>query len=444
MHLSFNIPKLAFIIISLNFIFSCSNKKSENYKPTVEVKYNDGRAQLYRHGKPYQIIGAGGTQHLDRVAEYGGNSIRTWSLHDAQRILDEAHELGLTVTLGLEIGRPHWGNEFSFWNFWEVSEKIEELRPFIEKFKDHPALLMWGVGNEVDRFGGGRRFLFYYSINRVAKMVKKVDPNHPTMTAVGYNSSRRISKWIRKIMPHIDILGINLFKSDVKIHDEDFEQKRWGKAYILSEWGPNGHWSSAQTEWGAPIEPKNSDKRQFMEKQWDILNNDSDLFLGSYVFYWGFKHEATHTWFSLFSKDGAETESIHFLKDAWAGKKTENLAPQVEDLFIESKKGLQNKNVYLESSQVYTALAYTNDPEGDTLSYKWEIRAEENYFVDEIKLTDVNLAYYNMEYLIQKVDGNKIKFNAPKEEGAYRIFIFAYDGKGNVASYNIPFYVIVK
>ena len=49
-----------------------------------------------------------------------------------------------------------------------------------------------------------------------------------------------------------------------------------------------------------------------------------------------------------------------------------------------------------------------------------------------------------MEYLIQKVEGNKIQFTTPKEEGPYRIFVFAYDGNGNVASYNVPFYVIVK
>jgi hypothetical protein len=359
---------------------------------------------LYRHGEPYFIKGAGGTEHLDKLAEYGGNSIRTWSLHDAERILDEAHELGLTVTLGLEIGRPYWGNDFSYWKFWEVDQKIEELRPFIEKFKDHPALLMWGVGNEVDRYGGGIRYLIFYTINKVAKMIKEVDPNHPTMTAFGFNSSRRITGPILNIIPHIDILGINVFKTPIKIHNEKFEKKGWGKAYIISEWGPTGHWSIAQSAWGAPIEPKNSKKRDLMEKNWNTMNDDSGLFLGSYAFYWGFKHEATHTWFSLFSEDGSETASVNFLKYAWSGEKAKNLAPNVDNLFIETQQGLENENVYLESYQEYTAIAYTDDPEGDSLTYKWEIRPEENYFIDEIIKTDIKLTYYNMEYLFQEVE----------------------------------------
>jgi len=436
--------KSAQFLIYIFLIFSCSKKKQENHNPTVEVRYEEGRAQLFRKGEPYTIVGAGGTQHLDKVAAYGGNSIRTWSLHDAERLLDEAHELGLTVTLGIEIGRPHWGNDFSYWKFWEVNRKIEELRPIIEKFKDHPALLMWGVGNEVDRYEGGKRTFIFYTINKVAKMVKEVDPNHPTMTAVSFNSSRRITRLIRNVMSHIDILGINAFKSDIKIHDEKFEKKGWGKAYILSEWGPKGHWSISQSEWGAPIEPKNSEKRDLIEKNWNIITNDSGFFLGSYAFYWGFKHEATHTWFSLFSEDGYETASVNFLKYAWSGEKVKNLAPNVENLFIKTPQGLVNDNVYLENYREYTAIAYTNDPEGDSLNYRWEIRAEENYFMDEIVNTDVKMTYYNMEYLIQKEEGNQLQFTSPKDEGPYRIFIFAFDGHGNVASYNIPFYVIQK
>ncbi|MCL6260775.1 hypothetical protein M3O96_16860 [Aquiflexum sp. TKW24L] len=436
--------KTSQILICVFLVFSCGKNEQENLNPTVEIRYEEGRAQLFRHGEPYFIKGAGGTDQLEKVAMYGGNSIRTWSLYDVDRILDEAHKLGLTVTLGLEIGRPHWGKDFSYWRFWEVDQKIEELRPFIEKYKDHPALLMWGVGNEVTRYGGGGRLEILYIINKVAKMVKEVDPNHPTMTAVDFLSGKTKIGSIEKIIPNIDILGYNIFKSPLDIHDAMYKNNGWSKAYIISEWGPTGHWSIPNSEWGAPIELKNSTKRELMEKHWNLMNNDSVFFLGSYAFYWGFKHEATHTWFSLFSSDGSETESVNFLRYAWSGENTKNLAPIVENLFIETKEGLVSDNVYLANYQDYTAVATVDDPEGDALTYKWEIRHEENYFIDEINKTDVKLNYYNMKYLIQKVEDNKIQFKSPKEEGPYRIFVFAYDGQGNVASYNIPFYVFMK
>ncbi|OOG73186.1 hypothetical protein B0E43_14175 [Algoriphagus sp. A40] len=386
--------------------------------------------------------GAAGTEHLDLVSEYGGNSIRTWSLHDADRILDEAHALGLTVTLGLEIGRPAWGSDFSYWKFWEVDKKIEELRPLIEKYKNHPALLMWGVGNEIKEYGGGARPVVFYITDKVAKMVKEVDPNHPTMTAVDVFSQNKIASY-RHIMPNIDILGFNAFKTIDQMFERVYEDKGWGKAYMLSEWGPDGHWEVTGTEWGAPKEMKGSEKRALMEKYWGKITNDSSMLVGSYVFYWGYKYEATNTWFGLFSEEGYRTESANFLKYAWSGQKPDNEAPDISDMFIETTQGAVNDNVYLENNAEYIAKALTDDPEGDSLTYRWEIRHEGNYFIERDGY-DYSMTDYTMDHLIQKEEGNSITFKSPKEEGPYRIFIFAYDGHGNVASYNIPFYVIMK
>ena len=435
--------KITLFLISTGLLFSCSKKGPENHHPTVAVRYQDGRAILYRHGEPYFIKGAAGTEHLDKVALYGGNSIRTWSLHDADSILDEAHELGLTVTLGLEIGRQTWGYDFNYWKFWEVNKKIEELRPFIEKYKDHPALLMWGVGNEVNEYGGGGRVAVFHVINRVAKMIKEVDPNHPTMTAVDAFLKKNRLFLYKFITPNIDIMGFNSFKVVDRIYENIYGDKGMGKAYILSEWGPDGQWVATNTEWGAPKESGNSEKRQLMEKYWNTINKDSVLFLGSYAFYWGSKQEATHTWFSLFSEDGLETESVNFLKYVWSGEKAKNLAPNIENLFIETSDGLVNDNVYLASNRKYTAITYADDPEGDSLSYKWEIRNEGNYFL-EVKSKDFTSTEYNMNYLFVEEKNNQIQFTTPKDEGPYRIFVFASDGNGNVASHNIPFYVIQK
>jgi hypothetical protein len=94
--------------------------------------------------------------------------------------------------------------------------------------------------------------------------------------------------------------------------------------------------------------------------------------------------------------------------------------------------------VYLERNLEYTAIVYTSDPEEDLLTYRWEIRPEVTYFQEN------NTINYNMTHLFMEEGDNKVQFIAPKEEGAYRIFVFVYDGNGNVASYNIPFYVILR
>ena len=70
----------------------------------VEVVKQDGKYQLLRNGKPYRVNGTGlANGDLDRLAAHGGNSIRTWATVDGPegtaRLLDEAHELGITVSL---------------------------------------------------------------------------------------------------------------------------------------------------------------------------------------------------------------------------------------------------------------------------------------------------------------------------------------------------------
>ena len=45
---------------------------------TVEVVERESGYVLLRDGEPYFVRGVGGTRSLDRLAELGGNSIRTW------------------------------------------------------------------------------------------------------------------------------------------------------------------------------------------------------------------------------------------------------------------------------------------------------------------------------------------------------------------------------
>lgn len=419
------------LLWAMCFFASCSSERKNDFSPTVEVKNENGKIRLYRNGLPYHIKGAGGTEHLDKLAQNGGNSIRTWGLHNAEELLDEAHKYGLTVTLGLEIGRPHWGEDFNYWNLWKVHQEIEALRPSIKAYKDHPALLMWGVGNEVD-LKGGSRYLIYYVINRVAKMVKEEDPNHPVMTAV---KSQIIGR-TRYLMPDIDLIGYNGFSliEEFYAKNKNYQGKGWGKGYIFSEWGPPGHWEVKDTEWGAPLEMNTSQKLFFLEKYWNLMNADTVAFLGSYAFYWGNKHEITPTWFSHFSREGLEAETVHFLQKCWTGESADNSAPVFSDIHINDIKA--EGNIYLVSDSSYVASTFAFDSDNDSLSYKWELRPEESQFYE------VSAYQYNMSYLFSRDDTTHVTFKAPENEGPYRLYVYASDNNGNFATQNIPFYVV--
>ena len=114
----------------------------------VEVRQTNGRYELLRGGPPYFINGAGGGQFPERIKAYGGNSIRTWSTDDAAKVLAEANKNGLTVMLGLDVARERHG--FNYNDPQAVAAQLQELRAEVLKYKNDPAVLFWGIGNELN------------------------------------------------------------------------------------------------------------------------------------------------------------------------------------------------------------------------------------------------------------------------------------------------------
>ena len=70
----------------------------------VELRQSAQGWELLRGGEPYFIQGAGGTGPLEQLAAAGANSVRTWGADDVGALLDEAHALGMTVTVGIWLG----------------------------------------------------------------------------------------------------------------------------------------------------------------------------------------------------------------------------------------------------------------------------------------------------------------------------------------------------
>ena len=68
-------------------------------------------------------------------------------------------ELGLTVTVGIWLGQERQG--FNYADADSVRREVEKARGFFRRYRRHPALLMWGLGNEMEgsattRPSGGR------------------------------------------------------------------------------------------------------------------------------------------------------------------------------------------------------------------------------------------------------------------------------------------------
>lgn len=419
------------LILSLTLFSFIPPRGKKSTASVVQVQNKNGVYQLTYNGKPYYIKGAGGYKYYERLKEIGGNSVRIWSTDDAKKYLDKAYELGLTVTLGLDMGHERKGFDYS--NKKAVKEQFERIKKEVLAYKDHPALLMWGVGNEVDQFA--QNYKVWDAVNDIVKFIHEVDPNHPTTTMLAGVPKQHIREIIKRC-PSLDILSINSFRW-IEPVKKDITDAGWKGPYLIGEWGASGYWESENVPWGTFIEETSTQKAQACEERYKkAIASNQDRCIGSYVFYWGHKQARTHTLLSLFTEDGMETEIIDVLQKSWSGTTPKNSAPQIMPIGIDDLQ--THKGVYLKPSSQHVAYTDAKDPDNDELYYYWEIYHESKEKKEGGDKEDKPVA---LPDLVISGKSKAASFKAPAEEGAYRLFAYVYDGKNHVATANAPFYV---
>ena len=394
----------------------------------VELRQTEDGWQLLRGGEPYFIRGAGGDASLESLAAAGANSIRFWDAQDIDARLDAAHALGLSATVGIWLGHERQG--FDYNDEAQVKEQFERAREAVLRYKDHPAVLLWGVGNEMEGYESGDSPAVWSAVNDIAAMIKEIDPNHPTMTVTAELGGGRIES-VHQRSPAIDIHGINSYGGAPSLP----ERLRAGgatKPYVITEFGPVGTWEMPKTEWGAPYEQTSTEKAAFYREAYEkgILAAPG-VALGAYAFLWGHKMEGTETWFGMLLDDGSNTGAVDVMTEFWSGNPPENLAPTVEQLAIEGSVKVDPGD----EVQLSTKIA---DPEGGALRVRWALRRESGDYLTggEFRPTLPDIEGAIIE---GRADGARVLM--PEEPGAYRVFLYVYDEAGNAATANIPLLV---
>ncbi|MFX1706354.1 glycoside hydrolase family 2 TIM barrel-domain containing protein [Chitinophaga sp. CC14] len=434
------LKKICFHAALLTVLTGCLSSPAPLRKGKVYIGKQGDQYQLYREGQPFTIKGAAGFENLRELSAAGGNTIRTWDTLHLGKILDDAYANHIAVIAGFPM--PVSGFLPYYNDTAKVATQYTAFRNVVNRYKSHPALLMWCLGNEIDFPYKPQYNSFYTAYNRLLKMIHTEDPDHPVTTAL-INFNKRCIYNIRLKVTGLDLISMNIFGElrDLQRNLDNFSWF-WDGPFLITEWGINGPWESAAfTTWGAPVEYNSTQKaEEYLQRYQEYMPVKDPRFLGACVFYWGNKQEVTHTWFSLFTKEGEASETVAVMEYLWTGKWPPYKAPALRYVLLNGKGA--RDNILLNPNSLQTAEVLLRDTAGGPLRITWEILAEDWHTKNQDEPNLQKPVAYNN--LLLPPQGNKITFRSPVKEGPYRIFATVSDNKGHFATANTPFYVVSR
>lgn len=433
------------LILMLTMLAVAGSAMAQVVKTTLTD--SAGVYTLHRGGVPYYIKGAAANNFHVQVAAYGGNTIRTYSINDSTgRWLDSADAHGITVCLGLGVKKLQ---EMNYADTTAVRLQFENMRNQVIAFKDHPALLMWAIGNETDAnynpLDTAYNIAYWDALNDIGRMIHETDTNHLT-TCVLVNSDLKKIQLLKERFTELDILSINSYAPNLPGVPGNLQTAGWTKPYMITEFGPRGTWQmnpepKRKMPWGALVEQTSTEKAVVYRQACldHIAANASNNCLGGFVFVWGFQSTGdVVTWYGLYNRLGEAFGATDEMQYVWTGTYPSNRAPVIrtrDSLLFNGKRA--EDTVIVEANSLNTGWVRASDPDNDSLRYEWLIIPENSNMAGG----DTTASLPALPGLIVSQNADSARFTAPAASGNYRLYVYAHDQRGKIANACIPFKV---
>ena len=125
-------------------------------------------------------------QDIALMVEAGINTIRVYRPIDDIAVLNQLNAARIQLIVGFGYNQN---------GVFDIASGT--ILDYVKKYKDHPAILFWELGNEYNyhpEWFGGDIATWYKALNSTAAAIQALDRNHPVATAHGEIPTKRSFK----------------------------------------------------------------------------------------------------------------------------------------------------------------------------------------------------------------------------------------------------------
>lgn len=390
----------------------------------VKVTGSQGNWQLQVNGAPYEVRGltygppqAAADGYMRDLKSIGVNTIRTWGVDDANTptLLDRAAQQGIRVIVG------HWLNQGAdYVNDTAYKSSVRtEIVNRVNALKNRQGVLMWDVGNEViltmQDHGlpaaevEARRVAYAKFINELAIAIHAADPNHPVTSTDAWTGAWA---YYKQYSPDLDLLAVNAYGA-IDTVKSDWIAGGYTKPYVVTEAGPDGEWEVPNDVNGVPTEPTDLQKRSMYTASWNAVKSHPGVALGATEFHYGLENDFGGVWLNTFT-GGWRRLGYHALKQAYSGQPSTNTPPEINSMTVSSQTAVP-------AGGTFTVNVAASDPQGDLIRYN--LMASNKYSTGGTGFSNLIFA---------ETGTGQFTVRAPEQLGVWKIYVYAFDGQGNV------------
>jgi hypothetical protein len=182
------------------------------------------------------------------IRAMGANTIRLHSMPTDTKMLDAAYEYGLYVIITATVA---WNKDFNVQA--NRDQVLSDLTIAVNKWKDHPALLMWLMGNEVNIHTTSLT-AWYSLLNECARKVHELEGlnHHPVTSAESEidDLGSAVNKSDDANMPDLDVWAVQVYRGMTTGFDAMFGTyaTKSSKPLILTEFGCDAYNTATNAE----------------------------------------------------------------------------------------------------------------------------------------------------------------------------------------------------